>query len=272
LSKILCLEDITKLRMIRTVIISFVIFFTISFVGSQPMNQDSKTTLKVLVFSKSIGYRHESIPGALKMMKELADQNSWMIKMTEDSTWFTTDSLKQFDVIVFLLTGGDILDEKWKETFREFINAGGGLVTIHTGTYTMQEWPWFDNLIGASFIGHPPVQQGKLIIEDNTHPSASFLDEKEMLWTEEWYSYDRSPRSTAHVVMSVDENSYDVDDNRWFEGVQQRMGDHPVAWYHEREGGRVFQTTLGHNASAYQDEFMKKHIIGAILWAGHSEN
>jgi len=235
------------------------------------MKQGHQNNLKILLFYKSVEYHHESVPEALEMMKELAIQNNWMLKITEDSAYFTSDNLCQFNVIVFLLTGGDILDEKGKRAFKEYILDGGGFVTIHTGTYTMQEWPWFSNLIGAGFVGHPPVQQGKLIIEDNSHPSTSFTDEKETVWTEEWYSFDRSPRSSAHVLISVDENSYDVDDNRWFEGINQRMGDHPVTWYHEKEGGRIFQTALGHEASAYQNEFMKKHITGAILWAGHTE-
>lgn len=258
--------------MIRIYAISFILFFTVAVMYSKNMKPEHQKSLKILVFSKSVEYRHESVPEALDMMKELAIQNSWIIKMTEDSIYFTSDNLHQFDVIVFLLTGGDVLDDRGKEALKGYIHAGGGLVTIHTGPYTMQEWPWFNSLIGAGFIGHPPVQQGKLIIEDNTHPSTSFIDDTEMLWTEEWYSFDRSPRSSAHVLISVDENSYDVDDNRWFEGVNQRMGDHPVVWYHEKEGGRIFQTALGHEASAYQNEFMKKHIIGAILWAGHSQN
>ena len=236
------------------------------------MNKDDKGVLKILVFSKANGYRHESTPEALNVMKELAVQNDWMIKLTEDSAYFSSDSLKQFDVIVFLLTTGDILGENGKKAIKKYVRSGGGLVTIHSGTITMQEWPWFKRLIGAGFVGHPPVQQGKLIIEDRKHPSTGWMIENELLWTEEWYSFDRNPRTSVHVILSVDENSYDVDDNRGFENVRQRMGDHPVAWCHEKNGGRVFQTALGHEAAAYHHEFMQKHIIGAILWAGRSLN
>ncbi len=254
--------------MVRIFAISFILLFTLISIYSKDMKPDHHKRLKVLVFSKSTEYQHESVPAAREMMKELAFQNEWTIIIANDSAYFISENLHQFDVIVFLLTGGDILDENGKQALKKFIHEGGGFVTIHTGPYTMQEWPWFNNLIGAGFIGHPPVQQGKLIIEDNTHPSTSFIDSTEMLWTEEWYSFDRSPRATTHVLFSVDEDSYDVDDNRWFEGVKQRMGDHPIAWYHNREGGRIFQTALGHEAAAYQTEFLKKHITGAILWAG----
>jgi type 1 glutamine amidotransferase len=253
----------------RNLYVVLLLIFLVPCCNQKQMNFNDKNLLKVLVFSKTIGYRHESTPDALNVMKELAGQNDWMMKLTEDSAIFSTDSLEQFDVIVFLLTGGEILDDNGKEALKEFIHSGGGLVTIHTGCFTMQEWPWFNHLIGAGFIGHPPVQQGKLIIEDNTHTSTDFTDDTVIYWTEEWYSFDRNPRSNVHVLMSVDENSYDVDDNRWFQDVRQRMGDHPVAWYHENEGGRVFQTALGHEAYAYHHEFMQKHIVGAISWAGH---
>lgn len=266
------MEDITNNIMIRIFAISFILFFTVTFIHFKNLKPGHQKSLKILVFSESVEYRHESVPVAQEMMKELASQNKWILKIKDDSAYFTSDNLFHFDVVVFLLTGGDILDEKGKKALKEYIHAGGGLVTIHTGPYTMQGWPWFNNLIGAGFIGHPPVQQGKLIIEDKNHPSTCFIEDSVILWTEEWYSFDRNPRSSAHVLMSVDENSYDVDDNRWFEGVIQRMGDHPVAWYDEKEGGRIFQTALGHEASAYQNEFMKKHIIGAILWAGDRED
>jgi hypothetical protein len=71
--------------------------------------------------------------------------------------------------------------------------------------------------------------------------------------------------------MSIDENSYEVDDNRWFEGVEQRMGDHPLVWYKKVGKGRVFQTALGHESELYQNKLFQKHLIGAIEWAGNKE-
>jgi len=261
------LAGITRqtMRKIGTILLTVIICMMAS---PENSNANEKAFLNVLVFSKTNGYRHDATPDAIMAMKEIAGENNWKIELTEDSCFFTTENLEKFDVIVFLLTLGDILDEMGKEALKGFIQSGHGLVTIHTGTITLQEWPWFNQLVGASFVGHPPFQQGKLIIENKSHPSVKFIEEDEMLWTEEWYSFDRNPRPFVTVLMSVDEASYDVDDNRWFEGARQRMGDHPLVWYHENEGGRIFQTALGHEAAAYQTEFLRKHIIGAILWAG----
>ena len=255
------------MRTIKTIVlIGFFCILTISELNAMANN---KASLNVLVYSKTIGYRHESTPDAIKSIAELADNQNWDIKFTEDSCYFTSKNLEKYDVIVFLLTFGEILDNTGKEALKGFIQSGKGLVTIHTGPATLAEWPWYVNLIGASFIGHPPVEEGKLIIEDKAHPSVEFITEDEIMWTEEWHSFSPNPRAKVNVLMSVDEGSYNVDDDRWYEGIELRMGDHPLVWYRESEGGRIFQTALGHEPAAYKTEFLRKHIIGAIRWAGN---
>lgn len=228
--------------------------------------------MNVLVFSKTIGYRHDATPVAIEAMTEIGSEKNWKMKFTEDSTFFTEDMLEKFDVIVFLLTLGDILDDTGKEALKNFYRSGKGIVTIHTGTITLLEWPWFTDLIGASFVGHPPVEQARLVIEDRDHPSVNHIKKDEIYFTDEWYSFDRNPRTDVNVLISVDESTYDVDNNEWFEGAEQRMGDHPLVWYREIEGGRIFQSALGHEAEAYKNDFLRQHIIGAIGWAGEETN
>jgi type 1 glutamine amidotransferase len=246
----------------------FIILFCAMVINPLNVSAKSNARLNILVFSKTNAYRHSATPEAIEAIKEIAGENNWNIELTEDSTYFTIKNLEKFDVIVFLLTIGEILDETGKEALKGFFQSGHGLVTIHTGTITLQEWPWFNQLIGAGFVGHPPVQQGKLIIEDKKNPSVSFIEKNEIYFTDEWYSFDRNPRPFVNVIISIDETSYDVDNNKWFKGAKQRMGDHPLVWCNESEGGRIFQTALGHEPVAYQSEFLRKHIIGAILWAG----
>jgi uncharacterized protein len=68
------------------------------------------------------------------------------------------------------------------------------------------------------------------------------------------------------VLISIDEFSYEVDDNGWFDDVNQRMGDHPMVWHRNAGKGRIFQTALGHPAELYSDPLFIKHIHGAIVW------
>jgi uncharacterized protein len=222
-------------------------------------------TMKIIVFTKTDGYRHDSIPEAVQALEQLCGVNNWNMIHTEDSLFFTKSNLKSIDVVIFLHTIGNIFGDTQKKAIEEFVIRGGGLVTIHTGTVTENEWQWFSEAIGARFIGHPPEQRGKLIIEDRSHPSTEFFPDSVWIIKDEWYSFDRNPRKDVHVLISIDEMSYDVDDNRWFEGVNQRMGDHPLVWYKEVDKGTVFQTALGHPAELYSDSLFIKHLEGAIL-------
>ena len=231
-------------------------------------SQNDTSDLNILVFTKTDGYRHEVIPEASKTLMELGENNHWTLTFTEDAGLFTKSFLQRFDVIVFLQTINNIFDTKEKRAFQQFIRSKKGFVAIHTGTITEMEWPWYEELIGTAFVGHPPVQEAHLIIEDKTHPATRFFTNNEWIVTDEWYSFKSNPRANVHVLISIDENSYDVDNNEWFPGARQRMGDHPMVWYREYEDSRIFQTALGHTAEIYRNELFRDHITGAVNWAG----
>ena len=223
--------------------------------------------MNVLVFSRTAGFRHDSIPAGIMCLKTMAEKNGWRIASTEDSAFFSDGNLAEVDVTVWLMTTGDVLDAAQQDAFARFIRSGKGFVGIHSATITENDWPWFVNLVGAKFIGHPPEQKGRLIVEDRDHPSIPATMPKEWTREDEWYSFDRNPRGKTRVLISIDESSYDVDDNQWFPGVKQRMGDHPLVWCQEYDGGRVFQTALGHTAESYADPIFIAHLEGAIRWA-----
>ena len=226
---------------------------------SQPLN--------VLVFSRTAGFRHEAIPAGISCLERIASKNGWRISSTEDPSVFSDENLAKFDVTVWLMTTGDVLDSAQKEAFRRFIRTGKGFVGVHSATITENDWPWFVSLVGAKFTGHPPTQKGRLVIEDRDHPAIPESMPSEWVRVDEWYSFDRNPRGVSRVLISIDESSYQVDDNQWFPGVKQRMGDHPLVWCHEYEGGRIFQTALGHTTESYADPLFIAHLEGAILWA-----
>lgn len=226
---------------------------------AQPMN--------VLVFSKTTGFRHESIPAGISCLRQMASKNGWQISFTEDSAFFSDENLARFDVAVWLMTTGDVLNPAQQEAFKRFIQSGKGFVGIHSAAITENDWPWFVDLVGGKFIGHPAAQKGRLIIEDRNHPSIPASMPAKWVREDEWYSFDRNPRGKSRVLMSIDESSYEVDDNQWFPGVKQRMGDHPLVWCHGHDGGRAFQTALGHTPESYSDPLFVAHLEGAIRWA-----
>ena len=222
--------------------------------------------INLLVITKTAGYRHQVIPTAIKTLVEIGQEAKWGVTATEDTSLVTPDFLAHFDVIVFLMTTKNIFTPEEKSAIEAFVKGGKGLITIHTGADTEYDWPWYNRQLGAKFLGHPPAQKGRLVIEDRSHPATSMFPSAEWVTTDEWYSFDRDPRPDVHVLISIDESSYNVDDNHWFPGVKTRMGDHPLVWYSDHEKGTVFQTALGHTPEMWADPLYRAHIRGAIEW------
>ena len=244
----------------------YIVLIILFFMGSSRVE-----ALNMLVFSKTNGYRHKAIPDGIEALKKLAKEKNWTFYATEDSTVFSPENLKRFDVVVFVQTSGDILGEAEKNAFHDWVEGGGGLVTIHGGTLTEKNWPWFVDAVGGIFVGHPPVQKGKLIIENSDHPATSFLTDSVWVLEDEWYSFDRNPRANVNVLISIDESSYDVLDNKSVKATKLCMGDHPLVWTKNVGRGRVFQTALGHVSELYQDPLFIQHLSGAIYWASGQE-
>jgi type 1 glutamine amidotransferase len=211
----------------------------------------------VLLFSKTAGFRHDSIPDAIAALETQGQMRGWTVSATEDGAQFV--SLDAFDVVVFLLTTGDVLDDAQQASFEGFIQAGGGYVGVHSASDTEYGWPWYGALVGAYFAGHPAIQPATLVVEDATHPTTVGLPASWMR-TDEWYSFDHNPRDEVNVLVSIDEASYDPGN--------LAMGDHPVAWWHEYDGGRSFYTALGHTSESYTEPEFVAHLSAAIEWAG----
>lgn len=214
---------------------------------------------RILVFSKTEGFRHDSIGAGKAMLQTLADDNGWLLELTEDSSLFNADELGKFAVVVWLNTTGDVLNATEQAAFEDYIENGGGYVGIHSAADTEYDWPWYGNLVGAYFQSHPHNQTATVEIEQGDHPATEHLNAS---WShfDEWYNFQSNPRDRVNVLLSVDENSYSPG-----EGA---MGDHPIAWYHSIESGRAFYSGLGHTSAAYSDPDFIAHIEGGLIWAG----
>jgi type 1 glutamine amidotransferase len=133
-------------------------------------------------------------------------------------------------------------------------------VGIHGATECEKNWQWYGNLVGAYLKGHPSIQPGVLTIVDSTFIATKFLP-RHWKWTDEWYTY-QWMYPDLHILITLDENSYNLEKEEF------RIGPgHPVAWYHEYDGGRSFYTALGHNDEALSDPLYLQHILGGIEYA-----
>jgi len=221
--------------------------------------------LNVLVFSKTAGYRHTSIPAGIKAITTLAQQKGWVVTATEDATLFTDDFLSRFDVCVFLNPTMKVLDASQEKAFETFIKSGKGFVGIHASADCEYDWKWYGDLNGAFFKTHPPYQLATINIESTNHPAMKpFVGMKTFTIEDEWYSYKENPRGKVTVLATLDESSIKKlpKDDTW------KMGDHPVIWYHEFDGARSFYTVFGHGDSSFENEKIQQHLFYAIEWAG----
>jgi cytochrome c len=211
----------------------------------------------VLVFSKTSGFRHDSIPAARQALLKIAQERRWSMTFTEDSTWFAAAKLQPYDAVVFLMTTGDVLNAEQEGALEGFVRAGGGYVGIHAAADTEYDWEWYGRLVGAYFLSHPAIQDATVLTEDREHPTTSFLPSP---WNrrDEWYDYRSNPRGQVHVLQTLDESTY----------KGGRMGkDHPITWCHDFDGGRSWYTGMGHTAESYEEPLFMRMIAEAIEWA-----
>jgi type 1 glutamine amidotransferase len=214
-------------------------------------------TYRVLVFSKTRGFRHDSIPAGITAIKKLAVEKDFAVDTTEDATLFTDSNLARYKVLIFLNTTGDVLDDAQQAAMERFIRSGNGYVGVHSASDTEFSWPWYGKLVGAYFDSHPAIQTATIRIENRSHPSTKSLPDP---WSrrDEWYNFRTNPRSRVNVLARVDESSYT--------GGKQGA-DHPIAWYQIYDGGRSWYTALGHTKESYQEPDFLTHLAGGIEWA-----
>jgi cytochrome c len=214
---------------------------------------------RVLVFSRTLGFRHPSIPTAIRAIRELGVRSGLLVDATEDPGAFRDANLRRYRAVVFLMTTGDVLAPPQQAAFERFIRNGGGFAGVHSAADTEYSWPWYGGLIGAYFRGHPPIQRAMVRVERKIDPSTAGLPST---WarTDEWYNFARNPRGSVRVLAVLDESSYVPGDGA--------MGaDHPIAWAHEYRGGRAWYTAGGHTEQSYSEPLFRRHLIGGIRYA-----
>ena len=134
-----------------------------------------------MVFSKTTGYYHESIPSGIAAIQKLGSENNFEVDTTKDATKFTPENLKQYKAIIFLSTTHDVLDEDQQKAMEQYIKGGGGYVGIHAAADTEYDWPWYNKLVGAYFKSHPGnpnVRKAVINVVNKQHPATKNLPDK----------------------------------------------------------------------------------------------
>src|SRR3989454_6421946 len=233
------------------------VWMCVASASGRPAAEASRFT--ILVFTKTAGFRHDSIPAGIAAIRSLGNEHGFTVVNSEDASIFNEVELAKYRVVVFLSTSGDILNSVEQAAFETFIRGGGGFVGIHSATDTEYDWPWYGQLVGAYFQSHPSIQRAIVKRVDSSDPSTAPLP-PEWLRTDEWYNFQDNPRSRVTVLLNVEETTYDGG----------TMGEsHPLAWRHEYDGGRAWYTAMGHTEESYAEPLFLSHILGGIMWAAN---
>jgi len=213
---------------------------------------------RVLVFSRTAAFRHQSIPAGIEAVRVLGQRHGFAVEATEDPAIFTDAGLAQFQTVVFMSTTGDVLDDVQQAAFERFIRAGGGYVGVHAASDTEYDWEWYGRLVGAYFRRHPPgTPEATVRIVNANHLSTRCVPTD---WTrvDEWYDFRTQPAPGINILANLDESTY--------QGGQMGAA-HPIAWYHEFDGGRAWYTGMGHTNATFSEPAFLDHLAGGILWA-----
>ncbi len=216
---------------------------------------------KLLVYSKTLGFRHSNIPLGVSAIQQLGKKNGLAVEASEDSAVFTPENLARFKAVVFLSVTGDVLNEAQEKALKDYVLGGGGFVGIHGALFgpsaCEDQWAWYGELCCVSFKNHSAVVPADVDIEDHSHPSTVGLPAR---WhrTDEWYNYDGTPRGKAHVLATIDESTY----------KGGTVGDdHPIAWSKTMGKGLMWYTAMGHTEESFREPLFLRHILGGIQFA-----
>lgn len=227
---------------------------------AEGLDGDGTLPFRVLLFSRTTGFRHDSIPAARAALEELGASNGYVAEASEEPGAFTAANLMRFRVVVFLMTTGSPVDDAGRAAFADWIAAGGSYLGLHSAADTGYDWPFYGALVGAYFKQHPAVQAADVVLEvtDPPHPATAGLPAR---WrrTDEWYDFQTNPRADVTVLATVDEGSYSGG----------TMGaDHPIVWAHPTSaGGRAVYTAMGHTIASWAEPSFRQHVVGALRWA-----
>ncbi|WP_345287854.1 ThuA domain-containing protein [Streptomyces gulbargensis] len=214
-------------------------------------------TADVLIFTRTAGYRHDSIPDGAAALTGLAAGLGLTAGVTEDPAAFRGEGLAGRAAVVLLSTTGNVLTDEGRTALEGYLRGGGALLAVHAAANAEPDWPFYGELLGTRFAGHPEIQPGRVLVEDPGHPATAPLPAA-WTWTDEWYEFTSAPRASGvRVLARADESSY---------RGGTHGADHPLVWSRRIDRGRFLFTALGHAPEAYRDPAFRAHLSGALAW------
>jgi type 1 glutamine amidotransferase len=224
---------------------------------------------KLLVFTRAEGYKHSSIPYAVKALELMGKQTgAFTIEQSDEMAAFAPENLRRFDAVLFVSTSELAFEDlSLRRSLMEFAKSGKGIVGIHAATDNFYNWPEAADMMGGHFSGHPWQANGTWAVKivDPAHPLTAAFRGKDFQISDEIYRIrQRSLRQNCRVLIALDMADKN---NRAAEGVRFGDRDIPISWVRTFGEGRVFYSSFGHNQSIYWNPAILQHYLDGIQFA-----
>ena len=206
--------------------------------------------------------------------------------VSDDLAIYAPENLRQFDAIVLNNASGkwitptaadlakpalqklgadaEQVELALRKSFLDFLDRGGGVVSMHFAIAANPHWPEFKELFGATFTGHPWTEQVGVAVEEPGHPLVAAFGGKNFLITDEIYQYGTPyDRAKLRVLMAIDPARTNMGP-RW---INRQQTDFALTWVKPYGRGRVFNTSFGHMTQLYWDPQVLQFYLDAIQFA-----
>jgi type 1 glutamine amidotransferase len=242
-------------------------FITVQLVAQDKVNWKK---LAVLVYTKNgKGYVHANIPAAVSCIQKLGQQYGFKVDTSGNPAVMTQDNLKQYSLLIFPSTNNDVFDtDAQRLAFRHYIEAGGGLVGLHSVLGTERNWKWFKMMMGGTFAWHPKFQKLIVKVIDPGHASMQGMPKE---WSKEdecYFAKELYPG--PKVLMAYDLNSLNITDSAQSNLIKKNAGGYaelyPAVWTYDFDGGYTWCTMLGHDSKDYSEPVFIQHLMQGIRY------
>lgn len=244
-----------------------------------------KQPRKILIYSRTAGFRHDSIPIGVKAITMMGDKTgAYTALATEDPSFFAPEKLAKFDAVLMLNTTLDCLrpdftkgdkeaeqqarekEEIYKKSLEAFVSGGKGLIGTHSATDTYHNWKAYNKMMGGTFVSHPWHQKVPVKNLDPSHPVNAAFQGKDFEITDEIYMFrdDTALPTERHFLLALDKDKMDPKDVK--KGTR-KDGLLTVAWVSTYGKGHTFYCSLGHRKEIYVNPMILRHYLAGIQYA-----
>lgn len=225
---------------------------------------------RILVYTRNYtidgkGYVHDNIASSVQAIRKMGGEKGFAVDVSDDPATFSEANLKQYAAIVFSNSNNDAFSsDAQRNSFRQYIESGGGFVGLHSASGSERDWPYFWSVLGGKFAAHPKMQSFTIQVADPLFPAVKNLP-AHFEWTDECYFIDHL-NPDIHPVLVTDRSKLNSLEQMKID-VASFPNPLPLAWYHQFDGGREFYLALGHNKEDYANPVLYGIIENGILWA-----